>query len=367
MSDETTPLILGDAFVGELGRPRRPRWFRRKKKEHPPLTHCENCGAELTGPYCAQCGQPAIDYRRSIASLLSDAADAFFNFDARFFQSFGLLLWKPWRLTNEFIEGKRARHVHPLRVYLIASVTFFLVINFLSRGSHLQPGKTHRGLKVTAAPLTPAEMKKRPEFFTININSPTPPPAPGVSLGSSPPPTASVAPPSEEEGFFVHDDNDKDMPKFAKWIEQRAKEKIGPTGDRGDLFLKALIQNIAPMVLCCIPLFALVLKILYVFKRRFYIDHLIFALHTHAFVFLSTVVIIGIGFLLNWKAPPALTPITCTILGLAVVMQLLIAIRRVYRQNWFATFFKFALGSLIYVVMLGFAFAVTAFVTLILP
>ncbi len=59
------------------------------------------------------------------------------------------------------------------------------------------------------------------------------------------------------------------------------------------------------MVLCCIPLFALVLKILYIFKRRYYIEHLIFALHTHAFVFLSTVVIIGIGFLLAWKAPPA--------------------------------------------------------------
>ena len=80
------------------------------------------------------------------------------------------------------------------------------------------------------------------------------------------------------------------MPAFGRWVEKRAKEKLGPTGDRGDLFLKALISNLAPMVLCCIPLFALVLKILYIFKRRFYIDHLIFALHTHAFVFLSTVI-----------------------------------------------------------------------------
>jgi hypothetical protein len=125
MSDETTPLIFGDAAVAELGRQPGRKWFRRKRKLRPPLTHCENCGAALTGPYCAQCGQPAIDYHRSFGSLLADAADAFFNFDARFFQSFGLLLLKPWRLTNEFVEGKRARHVHPLRVYLIASVMFF--------------------------------------------------------------------------------------------------------------------------------------------------------------------------------------------------------------------------------------------------
>ena len=57
-------------------------------------------------------------------------------------------------------------------------------------------------------------------------------------------------------------------------MEKRAKEKLGPSGDRGDLFLRALLQNIAPMVLCCIPLFALVLKILYVFKRRYYVEHL---------------------------------------------------------------------------------------------
>ena len=150
-------------------------------------------------------------------------------------------------------------------------------------------------------------------------------------------------------------------------MKRNAKEKIGPTGDRGDLFLKALIQNIAPMVLCCIPLFALVLKILYVFKKRFYIEHLVFALHTHAFVFLSTLVIIGIGFLLHWKAPPALTPIVCTFLGFAVLIQLLNAIRRVYRQNWLATLFKFGLGSLIYLIMLGLAFGITAFVTLALP
>lgn len=357
MSDETTPLIFGDAAVAEIGRHPGRKWFVRKRKARPPLTHCENCGAPLTGPYCAQCGQPAIDYHRSFGSLLADAADAFFNIDARFFQSFGLLLVKPWRLTNEFVEGKRVRHVHPLRVYLIASVIFFLVINFLARGTHLQ-----------------AQRDAKEKNLALGFSSPTPvplvaqTPASSFSLGMSarPSPTAAFLP--EKSGAFLQFDGEEEKSDFGRWIEKRANEKIGPMGgDRGDLFLKALIQNLAPMVLCCIPLFALVLKILYVFKRRFYIEHLIFALHTHAFVFLSTVIIIGIGFLLTWKTPAPLTPIVCTFLGFAVVLQLLIAIRRVYRQNWFATIFKFGLGSLIYLVLLSVAFAVTAAVTLFLP
>ena len=156
MSDETTPLIFGDAAAAELSRNRGPKWFRKKSLRS--LTNCENCNAPLSGPYCAQCGQPAIDYRRSFGSLLLDAADAFFNLDERFLKSFGLLLVKPWRLTNDFVEGKRVRHVHPLRVYLIASVIFFLVINYLARGAHFQKESTdsdHAALIVTDASPSP--------------------------------------------------------------------------------------------------------------------------------------------------------------------------------------------------------------------
>jgi hypothetical protein len=78
------------------------------------------------------------------------------------------------------------------------------------------------------------------------------------------------------------------------------------------------------------------------------------------------VLIIGLGFLLALKST-ALTAIFCTFLGSAVVVQLLVAIRQVYRQNWFATVFKFALGSLIYLVLLGVAFTINAMVTLVLP
>ncbi len=379
MADET-PLILGDAFAAELDRPpQRRRWFR-SKNPPPPLTHCENCGTALSGPYCAQCGQPAIDYRRSLGSLLTDAADAFFNFDARFFQSFGLLLSKPWRLTNEFIEGKRARHVHPLRVYLIASVIFFLVINFLSRGSHLQAEagpSTFNSKAVNSAPTPPPhvplaaaaneKVSTKSPFFSIDVDE-TPAPYPRFSFGRLAPTPAAAEPSGspDKKVFFEELDKQKNVPPFLRWVEARAKEKIGPTGDRGDLFLKALMQNLAPMVLCCIPLFALVLKILYIFKRRYYIDHFIFALHTHAFVFLSTVVIIGLGFLLALQSR-ALTAVICILLGVTVLMQLLIAIRRVYRQNWFATLFKFLLGSVIYLSLLTFAFGVTAFLTLLLP
>ena len=114
-----------------FGRPRR------SKLPSPPLTHCENCGAPLAGEFCSQCGQHAIDYRRSLFRVLIDAADSFLNWDTKFLQSLGLLLTRPWKLTNDFNAGRRARYVHPLRLYLIASIAFFLLartINLESKG-----------------------------------------------------------------------------------------------------------------------------------------------------------------------------------------------------------------------------------------
>src|SRR5205814_2900183 len=138
MSDELENIILADAASSVAEEPPRRRGiFRRRSKmpEHP-LTHCENCGAPLTGEFCSQCGQHAIDYRRSILRVLWDAADSFLNWDTKFLKTLGLLLIRPWELTNDFNAGRRARYVHPLRLYLIASIVFFLLARAINWESH---------------------------------------------------------------------------------------------------------------------------------------------------------------------------------------------------------------------------------------
>src|SRR5205807_3079823 len=145
MADEPTKLILGDTAISAIERRSQPRFFRRRKDRQPQelsgLTHCENCGAQLLGKYCAQCGQPAIDYRRSFRHVIVDVLDSFLNWDSKFFATIGLLIVKPWRLTNEFLAGKRVRYLHPLRLYLLASILFFFAVNYGARGLHVDPSK----------------------------------------------------------------------------------------------------------------------------------------------------------------------------------------------------------------------------------
>ena len=141
MSDEPAKIILGDtaisAFEGTPGRHR----FGRGKDTGPLLTHCENCGAELQGHWCAQCGQPAIEYRRSFRYVVADLLNEFLNWDSKFFTTIALLILKPWRLTNEFLAGKRVRYVNPLRLYLLASILFFFAVNFGAKGIRFDPTK----------------------------------------------------------------------------------------------------------------------------------------------------------------------------------------------------------------------------------
>src|SRR5438128_12546761 len=142
MPDELEKFVLGDTAISaiEQAPSRRRRFFGRRKIQRPPITHCENCGAQLQGHWCAKCGQPAIDYRRSFRHVIADLLNEFLNWDSKFFATIGLLVVRPWKLTNQFLAGHRVRYVHPLRLYLLASILFFFAVNYGARGLRFEPG-----------------------------------------------------------------------------------------------------------------------------------------------------------------------------------------------------------------------------------
>src|SRR6266699_6904337 len=139
MADEPAKIILGDTAISAIEGTPGQRWFRRNNDREKPPTHCENCGAQLEGHWCAKCGQPAIDYRRSFRHVIADLLNEFLNWDSKFFATIVLLLARPWILTNQFLAGHRVRYVHPLRLYLLASILFFFAVNYAIKSAHFDP------------------------------------------------------------------------------------------------------------------------------------------------------------------------------------------------------------------------------------
>ena len=361
MSDEGTKLILGDTVVSaiEQASPRRKRMFKRKKAERPAPTHCENCGAPLHGHWCGQCGQPAIDYRRSFRYVIVDLLDEFLNWDSKFFRTIGLLLVRPWKLTNAFLAGHRVRYVHPLRLYLLASILFFFAVNYWAKAIHVAPTRFSSEQRSAVE----AALKKRdmpPEIRAEVENA--------LNRAASPASGQAEQPPQATPTPLVDFSPSKNpSTPFEKWIETHAREKIGERGTNLQLFVKTLISNLPYMMLCCIPLFALVLKILYLRRKIFYIDHLIYALHIHSFAYLATILIILATIGLGRVALGALAGWIIVVLWITFAAEIFLSIRRVYRQGWFLSIFKFFFGGFVYLVVLLTALAVTFLITLVLP
>jgi hypothetical protein len=120
-------------------------------------------------------------------------------------------------------------------------------------------------------------------------------------------------------------------------------------------------------MLCCIPLFALVLKVLYVRRHLFFIDHLIYALHIHTFLYTGIMLIVLATMGLNRTIPGTFAGWIISLLWITFVVQIFLSIRYVYRQGWFISTLKFFTGGLIYLMVLSLALAATFFVTLALP
>jgi hypothetical protein len=414
MPDESTQLVVGDAIAAASEeRPRqRRRWFLfgKRRVESAALTHCENCGAALQGHWCGQCGQAAVDYRRSFRHVIRDVLDSFLNWDSKFTVSVGLLIARPWYLTNEFLRGRRVPYVHPLRLYLLASVVFFFVVNYMAKSININTvnlssqqradiradlanvnlapeirAKVDQAL--AGVPISPQKRAKLEQRLQdgdladeerraiadrlaygdltsdagVKINDVTKELPPDVRAKVE----DSLKRPQHKVVVFDAGKNEK-PDAVGQWLERRAKEKMGEQGSKMGLFITTLFSNLPYMMLCCIPLFAFVLKILYVRKGIFYIDHLVYALHIHSFAYVAAM-LIGVATQLAARVAPVFSGWLLAALIIAAVAQVFLSIRRVYRQGWFMTVLKFCFGGILYLVVLVFAVAATFFATLAMP
>jgi hypothetical protein len=93
---------------------------------------CLNCGTGLKGPFCYYCGQPDRNFMRFFPVLLRDLMEDLLDLDSRFMRTIKPLLFKPGRLTRDYMEGRRFRYAPPMRLYIFSSIVFFLFAAFLS-------------------------------------------------------------------------------------------------------------------------------------------------------------------------------------------------------------------------------------------
>ena len=366
--------------------------------------YCGNCGTALLGPYCYACGQPRKGWIRKISGILADFVDTVFDLDSRTFRTLTPLYFRPGFLTCEYFAGRRVRYVTPLRLYFFLSVLAFFAVGVLTpiatdaggaglkieiNGDSARPDQRaeelRQGLRtlkeqrphMPALAFAATEQAIQAELNHIErseekVNS---------ESAKAQGPTVDSPPVGDSPIEGTSDPNPNGLRFFGSrpWHPQTNPLHFGALGVAGNRWLNnqaaVIVANAeiarkhpdrllnqmlvkAPQVLfVLLPVFALLLKCLYLFKRRLYMEHLIVALHSHSFLSLSILTITILGALAAMLPEAGLL---ARLLGVAqglawtwVPLYLLIAHKRIYQQGWFFTLLKFGVVGLSYTVLIS--------------
>ncbi|WP_312205935.1 DUF3667 domain-containing protein, partial [Brevundimonas sp.] len=91
---------------------------------------CADCGAEVTGNFCSNCGQ-AAHVHRTLLHLGEELLHGVMHFDGRLWRTLPLLILNPGRLTREWVQGRRTRYVSPLAMFLFTLFVMFFALSFM--------------------------------------------------------------------------------------------------------------------------------------------------------------------------------------------------------------------------------------------
>lgn len=368
---------------------------------------CENCGKPLLGEYCYACGQPVKGLVRHFTSIVGDVADTVFDWDARTPRTLWPLFARPGFLTCEYFAGRRVRYVSPVRLFFLLSiVTFFVAQLVLSFGDSINinnPDKVSYASATTVEEVIAQRDKALAELANARKQAATGIPAVETSLdvvektirngadariarirkqqAAGKPVTAA---PKEEEGTLSFNGKPWDpktnpltvswWPDFAnRWLNDqvgRAKTNIKRMQADPSLFKDAFLGAMPSTLFVLLPVFALMLTIAYLFKRRLYMEHLIVALHSHAFLCLALLLLFAASALQDWLAPdPGALRVLFTLVEAALwtwmPLYLLLMQKRVYGQGWIMTLLKYSILGFCYVMLLSFGAVFTVMFSLV--
>lgn len=292
--------------------------------EQPSL--CANCDTPLQGDYCHRCGQDNKNYVRSAFGLIAEFLGEFTNWDNRLWRTLWPLWVRPGFLSLRYVQGHRAPYVPPLRLYIFTSIVAFLVF----------------------AQAIPVD--------SINLNPPeeTTERASGEESESR---SGLVAPPIPGR------DVQFELPLVSEETNRRLEYKFGRIAENPQIGINQFFSLAPQVMFLLLPLFALVLKLIYWRRHHFYMEHLILALHTHSFVLQLAVVAVGLAMLEDalaaWPVVPEALSVLSSLLFWSVPLYLLLSHKIFYRQGWWKSVFKFLLTASIYSLLLLTAFLFT--------
>lgn len=256
--------------------------------------NCLNCGTTVVGKYCHNCGQENIEPKESVWHLISHFFSDITHFDGKIFTSLKDLVLRPGFLSKEYMNGRRVTYLNPVRMYMFTSFIFFLVFFTFFKVDESIVNVTYKNTNIdkldstqlkeiseqlnNGVPLTKDQLKEKLDTGSFSV-------APGNYKSKA-----------EYDSLLelgVKKHNWFERMLVYKNIELNQKYRHNKRAAIVDII--ARVQHSIPqMLFILLPLFALILKFLYIRHKDFYYtDHAIFTIHFYIFIFIAMLLIFG--------------------------------------------------------------------------
>jgi hypothetical protein len=335
--------------------------------------NCLSCGTQVQGRFCHVCGQENIVTKQSFWALARHFVYDIFHFDGKFFDTLKHLLFYPGRVPKEYIAGKRVHFLDPIRMYLFTSAVFFLILfsfqnvrvagnvneamglSKLKRlevasdlNSQLKNGRNDNLYKMAIDALLDTTLLVRMEKQKASTDS-------SISFYGEP--------------YRLYWENDSTAILYERslakqgWFKRQVLNKVigknrkyDDPNEAAQHFLENVVHRIPTLLFFSLPLFALILKLLYKRKKDlYYSDHIVFTLYHYIFSFLLLLAVLAVSALAQWLKWDILKLVTLILL-LSWPVYLYKGMRTFYEQSHGKIIVKFIvlnlLGFLALVVLL---------------
>ena len=340
---------------------------------------CLNCGTEVQGRFCHNCGQQNVVTHQGFWSLVKHFVYDIFHFDGKFWITLQYLFFKPGFVPKEYVSGKRLRYLDPIRMYLFTSAIFFVIFFSISKPNvnadldrslsnrerrelaldlqnQLKENRTDTALQSRIEQLldTAAERKFSSSDFETSDDS-------FISHGGRRytsrkhyDSVQAALSPHEKDGWLKRN-------LIGRTIEIKGKYE-GRKSDALKDFFSIFLHNLPYLLFVSLPFFAWILKVVYMRRKDFYYsDHAIFTIYHYIFSFILLLVVFAIDALedrLGWSI------LNFVIFGLVCwwLIYLYKSMRRFYEQSRMKTIAKFILVN--FAALLGMLLLVIIFLVL---
>jgi len=323
--------------------------------------NCLNCGETVTGRFCHQCGQENVEVKESFGHLIMHFFEDLTHFDGKLWKTLKLLLFKPAKLTQLYMDGQRANYIHPIRMYLFISTIFFFII---FSGQQVKGPEMVKSLPAIALPNPPLPkpalpktvLSKKTDFKKTDVKKEETKKVAhkkdnglNFQIGDDTIPYKTIV---------AYDSAQLKLPTSKKdsWFESSLVKKSIQLNDKfkddkfkfGEALMEQFEHYFSRMLYISLPLFALFLWGLYRRnKNHYFVDHLIFSIHIYCafFIILFALKLVNLSTEFVFKRPPF--GAAAIITSIFMFYYLYKALRNHFNQSRAKTVLKFSILNLL--------------------